>query len=135
MSEQPAKPAPASKHDKPLPDAEIKRREAIAASSDEAMMQRLPKPPRPFHEQDEDSLHMWLIAVAEAGGCEGLTWCYQPQNWPYGPSLRGRVQHIVGELMRRTDEAQRRKLEAEARLRAEMQRTEAKELRRSKGWA
>jgi hypothetical protein len=118
-----------------LPPAEIERRQQIEASTDDAMMAKLPPPPKPFHEQDEDDIFMWLIAVAEAGGHEGLRWCYQPRNWPYGPSMRLRMQHIHSDLLRRVEEQRKNKLEAEAWERREQQRLQERDSRKQRGWA
>src|SRR5262245_9493972 len=91
----------------------------------------LPKPPRPFGEQSEQSITDWMHACVEAaekaheeGRTHGrnsiaaLEWLWRPENWPYGPGTRSRLQHIRGQLFREIDELTvfRREREANERI-------------------
>lgn len=85
--------------------------------SDEYWLQTLPRPPRPIGEATDSIAAHWMRQVYEAGGMEGLTWAWQPDHWPYGPTTRGRMFHIYGELQRE-DEA---RAKAAARAAAQQQ--------------
>src|SRR5262245_37842705 len=85
--------------DPPTPESRL--------AEDTAWMARLPAPPRPFGEQREEDIEAWLRAVSIAAADEAiaaLTWCYLPRNWPYGPGMRMRMQHIVGRMLRQLDD-------------------------------
>jgi len=101
----------------------------------ERMMALLPRPPRPLAEQSEHSVCMWLRAVVEVGGWDGLQFAYRPENFPYGPAMRGRIQHIVGTMQREFDRAQQFKAEQIGREQMKSSENRAHEAKRARGWA
>lgn len=101
----------------------------------ESWLDKLPAPPKPLYGQDEISIAAWLRDVAEAGGIEGLQWAYAPENFPFGPIMRGRVQHIFGIIFRELEDRTKHQAERAAIERRAKDAAAARDLRRNKGWA
>ena len=112
-----------------IPTADQKLAEA------QRWMDLLPPPPRPLGDQDEISIGAWLREVGEVGGLAGLNWAYRAENWPFGPVMRGRCQHLHGMIFRELEDRGRYQVEMEAAKRRNQDDAAAHELRRSKGWA
>ena len=100
---------------------------------DQKWIDLLPAPPQ--HGQDETAIRLWMRECAEVGGLPALEWLYTDRNFPLGPFMRGRVQHIFGELHRELQDRARHQVERAAAERRAKDDAAAHDLRRSKGWA
>lgn len=99
----------------------------------ERWMQVLPRPD--LARRDDDSVFMWMHRCLEAGGVEGLTWAWQPQNFPFGPDVRGRNFHTYGQLTREAEAKAKQQADEHARELAERNRNDAYEAKKKAGWA
>lgn len=96
-------------------------------------MRILPKPD--LNRRDDDSVFMWMHHCLKAGGPAGLTWAWQPENFPYGSDLRARHFHNYGALVREAEAETKRQADEHARELAERNRNDAYEAKRKAGWA
>ena len=116
---------------------------AAALSEMEMWFDILP-PPRQGY-VDEDDVLMWIREVAAAGAehadesrgisaIAAVTYVQRPEIFPHGPALRGRCQHLFGNLLRELDDAAKKAREDQARAKASDDHNALRELKRQRGW-
>src|SRR5262245_15538097 len=103
-----------------------------AAEIDAMWLSTLPRPPQPLSGQTEESIYDFLwrcTRAADSAAAEGKTlglgpidaldWVRRPTNWPFGPFMRSRTDHVYGTLRRKLDEEAVRRREREGVERSE----------------